>query len=123
MGIVVQFPRHARASAEAESVSAARGPSQSSAPTAPPLNALIASTAAQSGRIKRLRYRLTLTRERPIASATASSESSRAAMKSDRCMGDVVHRAHNFGQADCTPGVVSAVGDDVHHVYMRRLAR
>src|SRR5262245_17393248 len=93
MGSVVQFPRrHARAaSVDSDEDS---GPIQSSADTSPEVNDLIASIVPQSGRTKRRRYRFTLTRERPMAAATSSSESSRVDMKSDRCMSPDVHPTH-----------------------------
>lgn len=119
MGEVVRFPRHGRLSAG----SRARGPAQSSAKTAPPLNALILSMASQSGLTKRLRYRLTLTRLRSIAAATSSSDRSRDFMKSERCMDPVVHRAHNVSQAECTPGVVLHDVQPVHSVYMGKAKR
>jgi transcriptional regulator with XRE-family HTH domain len=115
---VLKFRRHARASAG--SGSAANGPDQSSASTAPDVNVLIASIASQSGRTSRRRYRDTLTRDLLMPSATCSSESPRVAMNSDRCMPADVHPAHIVGQAFCTPDVVPATAPDVHAVYMAR---
>lgn len=120
MGILVRFPHHARASAGAGSESETNGPVQSSAVTAPSVNALIASIASQSGRTSRLRQRLTETRFRPTAAATTSSDSSRSDMKSDKCMSANVHPAHIWRQAECTPGVIPSVPTQVHPVYMPR---
>lgn len=117
MGEIVRFPRHARASAGSGSATTS-GPVQSSADTSPPVNDLIASIAFQSGRTKRRRYRLTLTRDLPIATATSSSVSSRDAMKSERCIPPDVHPAHIAGQGVCTSGVVYLEDSPVHPVYM-----
>lgn len=113
MGKVMAFPRHVRVSDS----------SQSSADTAPSVNALILSIAPQSGRTKRLRHRLTETRFRPTAAATSSSDRPRSAMKSDRCMATNVHLAHNSGQAECAPHVVDVVGLAVHHLHMGKVAK
>lgn len=119
MGVVLDYRRrHARASAGSRSLSGESGPVQSSASTAPPVKALIVSIASQSGRTKRRRYRLTLTRDLPMPAATSSSESLREAMKSERCMAENVHPTHNKGQGPCTPGVVYGLGVPVHHAYM-----
>lgn len=121
MGRIIQLAgwrSHALAPAALISESETSGPIQSSADTAPSVNALIASIAAQSGRTKRRRQRLTLTLLRPTASATASSDNPRSVMKSDKCIGGLVHPTHNLGQEDCTSGVVYPAGAQVHPVYM-----
>lgn len=121
MGVVVRLAGrrvHALAPTGSDASSEPSGPIQSSADTAPSVNDLIASIAAQSGRTKRRRQRLTLTLLRPTASATASSDNPRSVMKSDKCMGDLVHPTHNIGQADCTSGVVYPGNPEVHRVYM-----
>ncbi|HEY1980722.1 MAG TPA: helix-turn-helix transcriptional regulator [Xanthobacteraceae bacterium] len=72
----------------------------------------------QSGRTTWRRIRDTVTREQPIASATASSDSDLSAMKTDRCIADMYTERTIPVKTKRTPGVLYREDDPVHDVYM-----
>lgn len=115
MNNVIRFPRkkrHARASAGTGSSA------KSSAVISPPDQSFNLPIVDQSGRTTRRRMRLTVTREQPMASATPSSDSAFAVMKSDRCIGDMYTERTIEVKAICTPGVLYRDNPPVHDVYM-----
>ena len=116
MAIILRFPkRHARA----RSLAATGSSSKSSAVTAPPDNSFSFLMVDQSGRTTRRRIRLTVTREQPIAEATASSSSLFAVMKSERCaMPDLYTERTIPVKAKCTPRDIYGDNGLVHDMYM-----
>lgn len=110
---VVVFPRaHARAL------------TKSSAVISPPDQIFNFESVSQSGRCTPRLIRLIVGRETPIAEATSSSSSSRAAMKSDKCaMPRMYVKRTSAVKRKCTPDVLYDKMAPVHDTHMASTAK
>lgn len=121
MGIVVQFPRHARTSAAGWSGATAK----SSAVTSLPVTALIATAKSFDSQTlpRRKREIVVRSQEAPVSrtrDAMASSSSFSRTMNSDSCIGSNVRQVHKQVNPACaSPGMEPPIVI-VHDMHMAR---
>ena len=117
MGDIVELHPHHPARSFALTGSA----SKSSAVTTPPLSSFNFLMVDQSGRTILRRIRLMVTRDRPMASATSSSESCLSSMNFERCAIPGLYNKRTIAvKPKCTSDVLYRYNPFVHDVYMAK---